>query len=70
MHSAELLYICASAFVAVFVLLILLAVVMRLIMILFPHRQVRTDAAVLAALTSVVTTLYPGTKVTKVEEKR
>ena len=70
MHSAELLYICASAFVAVFVLLILLAVVMRLIMVLFPHRQVRTDAAVLAALTSVVTTLYPGTKVTKVEEKR
>lgn len=53
---------------AVFVLLALLAVVMRVIMIAFPQRAGKADAAVLAAVASVATGVYPGTKITKVEE--
>ncbi len=68
MGSPDLLMICLSAFVAVFVLLSVLAVVMRVIIVLFPQKVASTDTAVIAAAASVVSTLYPGTTVTKVEE--
>lgn len=41
---------------------------MRLILVVFPERAEVVDAAVLAAVTSVISTAYPGTKITKVEE--
>lgn len=62
--------ICISAFIAVFVLLTFLAVLMRLIIVFFPQKKDFTDAAVLAAVTTVMQNLYPGTKVTRVEEKK
>lgn len=69
MPSGELLGVCVSAFVAVFTLLTLLALVMRLIMAVFPEKKViKTDSFILAAIASVMSTIYPGTKVTKVEE--
>jgi len=68
MGSPELLFVCISAFIAVFVLLALLALVMKIIILLFPERLARTDATVLAAVASVVSAVYPGTKITKVEE--
>jgi hypothetical protein len=68
MGSLDLLVICALAFAAVFLLLALLALAMRIIMLVFPSREAGTDATVLAAVTSVVSTLYPGTRVTSVEE--
>ena len=68
MHSNELLMICISAFAAVFVLLAILALLMRLIIVVFPEKKGVGDAAVVAAVTTVMQTLYPGTKVTKVEE--
>lgn len=68
MGSPELLVICISAFIAVFVLLAVLAVVMRLIIIIFPQKTPVGDTAMLAAVASVAATLYPGTKITKVEE--
>ncbi|MFH1687535.1 MAG: hypothetical protein ABIE70_08445 [bacterium] len=68
MGSFELLFICASAFAAVFLLLTVLAVIMRLILVIFPYKEPSSDAAVLAAMASVVTSLFPGTKITKVEE--
>jgi hypothetical protein len=68
--GAELLITCVVAFVAVFVLLALLAFVMRVLVAAFPQPRSETDAAVIAAVTSVVTTLYPGTQVTNVEEVR
>ncbi len=68
MGSAELLVICVSAFVAVFVLLAVLAAIMRLIIIVFPQKTGVGDTAVLAAVASVAASLYPGTKITKVEE--
>ena len=68
MGSVNLLLVCASAFTAVFLLLTLLALVMRLIMALFPERPTGIDAAVFAAVTSTVSTVFPGTKIKDIEE--
>lgn len=68
MQSTELFTICISAFLAVFTLLTILAILMRLIMVIFPAKKIFSDAAVVAAVTTVMHGLYPGTKVTKVEE--
>ncbi len=68
MHSPDLLSICLTAFIAVFTLLAVLAIVMRLIAAIFAHKEPTTDAAVLAAVTAAVSAVYPGTIITKVEE--
>jgi hypothetical protein len=68
MMTPDLLSICGSAFLGVFLLLALLAVIMRVIITLFPAGDDVSDAAVLAAMTATIGTLYPGTKITKVEE--
>ena len=70
MGSMDLVYICASAFAAVFFLLMVLAIVMRVIIVVFPQREAKADAAVLAAVATVAASVYPGTKITKVEEIR
>lgn len=64
----NLLVISASVFVAVFVLLTLLAAVMRLLMAVFPKVVEGTDPALIAAVTAAATFAFPGMKVTKVEE--
>ena len=68
MSPSELAIICASAFLSVFFLLTVLALLMRLIMIVFPIKKGSADAAVIAAMTTVVQTVHPGTKITRVEE--
>ncbi len=68
MGSLELLFICASAFAAVFLLLTFLALVMRLILVIFPYKEPSSDSAMLAAVAAAVAAIYPGTKITKVEE--
>lgn len=68
MGSSDLLFICISAFISVFVLLSVLGLLMRLILAVFPEKNAGPDAAVLAAVSTVVQTLYLGTKITKVEE--
>lgn len=68
MQSTELFTICISAFLAVFTLLTVLALIMRLIIVVFPARKITGDTAMIAAVTTVMHSLYPGTKVTKVEE--
>ena len=69
MASLELLWICVTAFLAVGAILTLLAVIMRLILIAFPHQEkASTDPMVIASVATVLQTLYPGTKITKVEE--
>ncbi len=67
MESFDLLAICASAFVGVFLLLTVLALVMRLITALFPEK-VDSNSSMIAAVSTVLHTLYPGTKITNVEE--
>jgi hypothetical protein len=67
--EVDLLVICALAFVGVFVLLAFLALVMRVLVSIFPELVEDSDAAVVAAMAAVVSTIYPGTKVTKVQEE-
>ena len=68
MSPNELLVICASAFLAVFVLLSVLALVMRVIIVVFPDKGYGVDAAMVAAINTAALATYLGTKVTKVEE--
>jgi hypothetical protein len=68
MGQANLLLICVSAFAAVFVLLSVLALVMKLIIVVFPSRASQTDTAMMAAVATVVSSIYPGTKLTNIEE--
>jgi hypothetical protein len=68
MPSPELWLICLTAFCAVALLLSILAGIMRLILTIFPYREKTTDAMMIAAVASAVTSLYPGTRLTRVEE--
>lgn len=66
--GSELLIICLSALISVFVLLAVLALVMRLIIVFFPEKLAATDAALVAAVMTTAQAAFPGMKVTKVEE--
>ena len=69
MPTPDLLSICAAAFAGVFTLLCVLAVVMRLILIIFPQKEETADSMVMASVaTSVYQSLYPGSRITRVEE--
>ena len=68
MNPPDLLVVCLSAFVAVFLLLSFLAVVMRLLIAVFPEKVGGIDSATIAAVTAAAAYAFPGTKVTKVEE--
>ena len=70
MGSLDLLLICTSAFIAVFVLLLALALVMRGLMAVFPVRAALTDTAMLAAVAAAVSVAYPGARISKIEETR
>ena len=68
MEELNLISICISAFFAVFVVLSGLAVFMHVITRIFPFKEVQEDSAVYAAIASAMTRLYPGTRLTKIEE--
>lgn len=68
MPETSLLTICGSALVAVFVLLLLLAAVIRLITLVFPSRETTVDASVIAGISAAVAAIYPGARVTRIEE--
>ena len=68
MGPHSLVMICASAFAAVFLLLGFLSLVMRIIITVFPQKSSQGDAAMLAAVAATVGAIYPGTKITRVEE--
>ena len=77
MSDFGLLSICATAFTAVFLLLGFLAVVMHYIMEIFPENEIaqempagKIDHAVMAAISAVAGSAYPGKKVLKIEEKK
>ncbi|UCC29614.1 MAG: hypothetical protein JSU86_15590 [Phycisphaerales bacterium] len=68
MDETNLFAVCAAALLAVFILLGLLAAVIRLMAVLLPSRDRPCDAALVAALGSAAMTVYPGARVTKIEE--
>jgi TRAP-type C4-dicarboxylate transport system permease small subunit len=73
MESNQLLFVCLSALVAVFVLLTVLAVTMRILIAVFPEalgKLAKSDAALLAAITTAASSIYPGMRVTRVEEEK
>jgi len=62
---------CMASFAAVFLVLAFLAAAMRLIILIFPVKKAAAgtdDAAIYAAITSTYARLYPGTRVSNIEE--
>jgi hypothetical protein len=68
MGISDFLNVCGSALIAVFLVLIVIALVMRLIILLFPKKEDNEDSAVLAAIASTVSKLYPNSQITNIEE--
>lgn len=71
MATPNLLFICGTALLAVFVVLTILAAVMQVLMRVFPHRDEPGDSlepTLATAITEGVAAAYPGTKVTRIEE--
>ena len=70
MNSPELLIVSLVGYVVAFAVLAALAIMMRLITLLFPEREDSGDAAVVAAISTTYQALSPGTAVTKIEETK
>ena len=72
--DTELLWICIPSFTGVFCVLAFLAITMHVITLIFPAKKMiaglagSDDATVYAAVTSTYARLYPGMKVSKIEE--
>lgn len=69
MEPMNLALICGVAFVAVFFLLSLLAVVMYGITAVFPERAPAVEPELVAAISSAVAIAFPGARVTRIEEE-
>jgi hypothetical protein len=61
METIELTMICGIALLAFF---------MRIMMLVFPEKAAKIDSAMIAAVAATVQTVFPGTKITKLEEKK
>lgn len=70
MEIPEVYVICAIAFLVVFLILAILAFVMRIIMLAFPEKKAGADSAMIAAVMAAVQTIFPGMKITKLEERK
>ena len=70
MESFEIIYISISALLTVFTILSGLAILMRLIIRVFPENKLEEDLAVYSAIASAYSKLYPGTKITRIEETK
>lgn len=70
METNELYVICGIAFLVVFIILAFLAFLMRIIMLIFPEKVAEIDSAMIAAVAATVQTIFPGTKITKLEERK
>lgn len=68
MVGASLWVVCLTSFVVVFVVLAFMAAIMRLLIKIFPEAISKVDAATLAAITTVISTHYPGTRITEIKE--
>jgi len=70
MSSSEFSIICGVGFLAVFLLLLLLASLIRLLTLLLPDRsQEGSCAPEVAVIAATLRSLYPGTRITKIERK-
>ena len=69
METPDLITICLTSFVAVLLLLSFLALIMRIIVLMFPVKD-DDDSLVVAAITSTYNVQYPGTKIIKIGEQK
>jgi Na+-transporting methylmalonyl-CoA/oxaloacetate decarboxylase gamma subunit len=70
MDETNLLAVCGLAFGSVFLLLAILAGVIRLVTVVFPERPGRRiDPPVVAALGATAAVVYPGARVTRIVEE-
>ena len=70
MAESNVIFVCLSAFIAVFVLLSFIAAIIRVILAVFPEKTSSADAALLAAVSTTYQSIYPGTQITKLEEEK
>jgi hypothetical protein len=72
MSSPDILTVCGSAFVAIFVLLTLLAALMRFLVFVFPAplKEEKSDLAVYAAITTVYQQNYPNSRISEIKEEK
>ena len=71
MSSDDFVVICVTGFVTVFALLSLLALLMRLLILVFPEKErEESDAAMIAALTMTMSYLYPGSRIVRIEKQK
>lgn len=68
METPDLFMISISALIAVFVLLITLAALMKAITTVFPQKESSTDQALLAAIHTAYQMQFPGTTIKSIEE--
>lgn len=70
MSSSGFSIICGTGFLAVFLLLLLLSIAMRLLTLLFPERS-KEESCVpeVAVIAATLNFLYPGTKITRIERQ-
>ena len=66
----ELLTICFSAFISVFLLLSVLALSMRLIITFFPEKESSFDSSIIAVITSTYKSTFPNSIINKIEEEK
>ena len=68
MEAASLYSACLIALAAVFTLLSLLALTIELITTIFPERRHAIDPVLAAAISTTVASVFPGARVTRIEE--
>ena len=68
MEAASLFSACLIALVAVFALLGVLALTIELITAVFPERRHAIDPALAVAISTTVAQIFPGARVTRIEE--
>lgn len=69
MTEPNLLIICAAAFIAVIILLSVLAGAIRILTAVFPVSD-DADPALIAAISAAAARAYPGTRITNIKEIR
>ncbi len=70
MENLDFLFNCLLTLAIVFLVLSLLSLSMRLLIAVFPEKSSSDDAAVVAALTTHLSKVYPHTQITKMEEQK
>jgi len=68
LEAASLYSACLIALAAVFTLLSLLALTIELITTIFPERRHAIDPVLAAAISTTVASVFPGARVTRIEE--